>query len=643
MADKPSVISIDPPFSKDLDDAIAVERHPDGGWTVDACIPDVPSLVTVDGAVDRDARARVMTRYGGSFIREPMLPDEIVTALSLSPFRRTAMCWFRLTLADDLSVSEVKIATIRHSTAHRMTYLEADAALADEMHPRHASIAVMWELAMRLHARRRLRTGAAFDPENHLYTTEEGLVAQLSAKESHRTHLLVMEIMILVNEALAIHARDVAVPVIYRNHRPRDASSGLREDVVREMKAAEGMGSAEAAELLRHIASRIGPATFGVEPQGHWGLDVPAYAWFTSPLRRYCDIVNLRALVHGQPDVDAVATASHIDGETRRAKESTSQHHGLRSRAQIARSIRGGDAGALADWDLHTILRSCAENGVIDPMVDIEVRNRVDASRLTGKDIESVFTHGRDVLGEDAVSSVTAWIFADAQRQIVLARDMVVRQRIAAVPALSGGAPDVATAMTEIAGLLGMQIPEGYGETATDDGTAYDRQGDPVIDHPNPKGALLELATARHASVEFTEKGRVGPAHEPRFTVEASWTLGDGRETASASASSVKAASKAAAWEILSRVAGTDAPTPVVQPPANGDGKPAKNVLLEHATRHKGSLSYSPARMTGPPHQPTFTVEAVYRVGDRVMKAVGAGGSRKEAERIASVDIISQI
>lgn len=637
MSAEPVVISIDPPMSRDLDDAIAAIRTSNGGWIVDACVPDVPFLVVPGSAADIEARERVVTRYGGSFIRQGMLPEEAVSALSLSPTKATPMCWFRLELGEGLAVTDVRIRRIQHRTFARMTYLEADGALSDRGHPRHREISSMWELAMALHARRRIRTGAAFDPEHNLYTTEEGLIARLDEKESHRTHLLVMEIMILVNEALAIHARDNGIPVIYRNHRPRDASSGLREDVVREMRAADGLSSEAAAERLRDLASRIGPATFGSRPEGHWGLDVPAYAWFTSPLRRYCDIVNLRALVHGVHDEDADATARAIDAGTRMARESTSLHHGMRSRAQIARTILAGDAIGLAEWDMHTILRACVENDIVDRLVDEEVLRRMDAGKLTGKDMESVYTHGRKTLEEATIDRMTDWLLSDAQRQIVMARDMVMRQRITCIPTLAGGRPDVHAAMVEISAMLGFSLPADQGRPASDD-RLYDKQGDPVIEHPNPKGALLELAAARKALVRFAEKGRVGPSHQPRFTVEAVWSL-DGTEIQSeASASTMKAAERAAAWDMLQKIPPTSAPAP-----EKGGEKPAKSLLLEHASRTKGVVTFSPAVMEGPPHQPTFRVEAQYVLPGRRVNGDGSGGSRKEAERRAAEAILEQL
>jgi ribonuclease R len=633
MGELPVVISIDPPMSRDLDDAIAAVRLPDGGWRVDVCVPDVPALVATGDEVDVAARDRVVTRYGGPFVRASMLPEKTVAALSLSPRRNTPMCWFRIDLGADLAVAEVAVSRIVHRTAARLSYLEADEALADPAARHHAAIASMWELATVLHARRRLRTGAAFDPVRHVYTTEEGVVSHLRAKESHRTHLLVMEIMILANESLAAHARAAGVPVVYRNHRPRDASSGLRADVVREMREIDNMTPEQAAARLGQVAARIGPAGFGVAPEGHWGLDVPCYAWFTSPLRRYCDVVNLRALAHGEVDPDVAATATWLEKRTREIQEERSSDHGLRARAGIARQVGLGHAANLADRDLHTILRACSENAVIDDLVVDELRRRLAAGTVSGKDLESVFTYGRDVLDAPVVASVVAWLAADPQRQRALAHDMVLRQRIARIPSLPQGGEDVHAAMTRIAEIL---------EFAWDQAPAA-AQEEPQVDHPNPKGALLELATARGGRADFSEKGRTGPPHAPRFTISARWTRGEERLEASASASSVKAATRAAAWGLLRELDARQPPTRAPAASAADPSKPAKSRLLEHATASGGTAAFAQPVVTGPPHQPNFEVEAEYRIGDRLLVGRGRGRSRKEAEREAAEEVLRQV
>lgn len=625
----PDVISMDPPQSRDLDDAISVERI-GSRWIVDVCVPDVPSLLGRDGKHDGDARKRVVTRYGGSFIRQGMLPEALVSGLSLTPHRRTPMCWFRLMLGEDLSIEDVQIRRIRHRTAARMTYLEADEALAKPGHDHHQDISTMWDLAMRLHARRRVRTGASFDVERHQYTNEEGLILQMGEMESHRSHLIVMELMILVNEALAGHCHKKGIPVIYRNHRPRDMSSGLRQDVRREMSEVEGLGPEEASERMKALASRIGPASFGVSPEGHWGLDVSAYGYFTSPLRRYCDIVNIRALVHGDMEPDLPETARHIDATTREQKEESAEHHGKASRRHLAAMIARVGRACMEGRDIHTILRACIENGVVAEEVQEEVQGRMDRGALSGKDIEAVFTHGRSLLPAAFLEEMGKWISSDRQRQIVLVRDMVLRQRIVRIPSGEDGRENVSLALREISDKFGMNLSEDWM-----------RHEDEIVEEmiDNPKGALLELAAILGADVDFEETGRVGPSHQPRFTITCLWKA-DGIETEGrGSGSSVKEATRMAAWEVYRKV---EAQRPKMQEKVN-EAKNPKSLLLEVAAGHGGEVVFTTLGTEGPSHKPIFLVSVVYRHNDVAHEARGSGGSRKEAERMAAQNVLAAL
>lgn len=636
----PCVISIDPPMSRDLDDAIAAVRDSDGGWTVDVCIPDVPSVVVPGSPTDVSARRMVTSRYRGSFVKDAMLPEDVVNGLSLSPRRSTPMCWFRIALSRDLVVTGISVSTIRHRTAARLTYLEADEALADPASRWHDRLVPLWDLAVALHASRRMRTGAAFDPDNHFYTDEEGMVSHLRAKESHRTHLLVMEIMIMTNAALAAHCAKAGIPIVYRNHVPQDTSSGFRTAVVNELREIEGLDAFAAAERLKGIGARIGRARFETNPGGHWGLDVPAYAWFTSPLRRYCDVVNLRALVHGVADDALTETAAHVQTVTTDLKDRISADHGQRARRAIAGHVISGHAAVLADWDLHTVLRACSENGVIDDLLVTDLRRRLARGVMSGKDVESVFTFGRDVLDPSVVSEVETWLRNDAQRQTMLARDMVERQRIVRIPTLPGGGDDVHGAMLRIAEILEIEWPDAPPAT-----TDRDAVVDAARDHPNPKGALLELATAKGATVTFDDPVRVGADHAPRFTVVARWRLGETRLDERGSASTVKAAAREASWLLLDTLNDDVRVEPVTETkgPVQNAEKHPKNVLLEYAQAHGGRLTFENAVRKGPDHSPSFSVRATYEHVGREIVGTGSGASRKEAEKAAAREIIERM
>lgn len=622
----PWVATIDPPMSADRDDAIGVTFDELGGWIVDICVPDVPSVIAAGSEDDLNARERLFTRYSGTGINKNMLPDDVVEAMSISADRDQPMGWFRITLTADLLVSDLRVERITHRSAAQLSYLEADEILQDASHPLHDRIDAMWRLACSLHARRRSKTGAIFDEKAFVATTEEGVLEQLEAKESHRTHLVVMEIMILANQVLADHAQKTGLPVIYRNHVPVETGSGFRQDVIKEMNRISGMAPATAADRMIRLAHRIGRAGFGTTPKGHWGLDVEQYAWFTSPLRRYCDIVNLRALLHGEADTDIAETIVHLSAERMRL----GGMHGLRQRSAIARHVARGEVADMQNYDLHTIIRACLEQEVRGPILDQEVRSRLADGNVSGKDIESVFTLGKSVLAEEVPADVITWLAGDAQRQIVLVRDMVMRQRMARVPTTTDGKLDLVEAMRQMSGILGADIP-----------VADELHTTEAPDRSNPKGALLELGTARKATVEFVETARIGPPHDRRFTVEARWTENGQTSRTSASDTTVKTASKGAAFAMLTLLrpnGGDTTPEALTIPTGN-----AKSRMLEIAAARKANVAFRLVETSGPPHNPVFVMEAVYETPGTKITGQGRASSKKEAERLASQDVMEQL
>lgn len=628
----PEVISIDPPTSTDLDDAVAAVRT-DTGWIVDVCIPDVPSIVDPGGRLDRIARERAFTRYGGDFIREAMLPSDVTERLSLSPRGDRPMAWFRIALSHDLQVEGLEIKRISHRTHARLAYLEADQILADEGRELNLRLCALSELAEALHRDRVRKAGAVFDVRQHVYTNEEGLVATLSAKDSHRSHLIVMEMMILTNAALAAHCRTNGIPIIYRNHVPRDSAESLRAAMRLQSDAmADANGSAKRA-YAEQLAARVGTAECGVSPEGHFGLGLSQYAWFTSPLRRYCDIVNLRSLLYGIADPDPASTAAHIDGRMRIERE----HHGAHHRRRIVSHVLAGRRSFLKDYDLHTIVRACAENGVIDDLLIEEMRLRLDEGTVSGKDIESIFTYGREVIGERDVQGVIGWLAADAARMTMFSRDMLGRGRLERLPTVAG-VPDIGATMDRIAELLNFGVEPGAFPAAS--ATAPDERpsrGDAGV---NSKGALLELATAHKARVAFGKASRVGPPHDPEFTVEVTWSLDDRTTTESGSGRSVKEAERVASARLLEQLPSKAAKPVRAKAPISAN---PKSTIMEMAAAEGSVATFVTMATDGPAHRPRFHVRGTYLRNGGEISADGSGPTRKEAERSAAAALIDML
>lgn len=589
-----NAISIDPPGARELDDAIAVRRE-EAGWIVEVLLPDVPSMVRPGTPVDAAARERGLTVYAEDAVRTPMLPRGVVEALSLSPEREGPAVAVTVALSPDLVPVVGGIGRTRARTAARLSYGEADRAIADAGHPHHRDVHPIWDLALRLHADRAAGTGARFDIDEHVFTNEEGRVVTLDERHAHRSNMAVMEIMILVNAALAAHASASGLPILYRNHRYNDMERGDRASAAEALARIEGIGRREAAQRLRRMAHLVGQAEMGTEALGHFGLDLAAYAWFTSPLRRYCDVVNLRALLDGVVDPGIADLAGRLTELHRRQKGLSSDHHARSSRRRLVDLLERGRHDKLDQVDVHTILRAIEEGESSVPTHTVDhLRHRMATDDLSGRDMAALLTASRTHLGDDFAREVAEWVDGNPARILLLA------EHEGRIPA-------------------------------------------PAADAEANSGAKAELQIAAdraRARLTFGDATRTGPPHAPVFDVEARWQAAGDPIVAHGSGRTKRAAENSAAAALARLVPNDPAPSSVARTVLP---KAPKTELLERAAARRAVVTFSDPARTGPDHAPRFEVEAVWKSAAEEIKAVGAGAGKKDAERDASEQILARL
>lgn len=601
----PSTISIDPSGAREIDDAIAVTDLGRSGWRVDVCIPDVPSLVRPGTAEDMSARTDGMTRYfSGGRVRR-MLPPATVEMLSLSPDEDRPAIHVSILVDRRLRATVESVRRLRHRTVAQLSYGEADAGMQDPSHALHGPLRAIWEFALVLHEERAAATGAAFDVSGGTYTDEEGRTVRLGTGMAHPSNMAVMEIMILANSALAAWSRDAGRPILYRNHRLPGFASGDRTAAAEELAEREGLGPATSARRLRGMTHDIGPAEMGTVPLGHHGLDLPAYAWFTSPLRRYCDVVNLRAVLDGETGADLEELARHLTDAHRAEKDRSSEHHAQNARSRVAAIIGTRHEKDLERYDVHTILRSMRENPDFDrPAAMRLLAARMAADALSGRDIATLETDAQALFGDEARDTVRRWISESPARRLLL---------------------------------------DEYRGVATT-GEAGDGR--------NHKGRLQECADAMRARLTFGTASRTGPAHSPVFDVTATWSAGDSQVSARGAGRTVRAAEQEAARDLIGRLGlgaeGAIRRAAATASPTGSSGavtaRTPKSRLMEWAQAHPGSsVVFDPPSSSGPPHDPRFTVRATYEIGGSPVEATGEGRSKKEAEQDASTRILRML
>ncbi len=339
-----ATFTIDPVTARDFDDAVSAQRLPDNAVRVWVHIADVSAHVREGSAVDVEARERATSVYVPGAV-EPMLPDALSgDACSLRPGKDRAAVTVEMEL--ELSSARVRSTAFYRSVIRsdqRLDYDQVDAIFAGRERARAPwgePLAAAREASAAL-ARARLSHGAALTLESEepeFAFDEHGEVSDIKSRVQTESHRLIEHLMIAANEAVARELATREVPCLYRVHeRPRAAaverlieqlaSLGVATPPVPPQlgpsQAAELVGEASRlveAHVLRTIARARGgdagaspaggrqalttlvlralqQAYYSPRNLGHAGLGSACYCHFTSPIRRYPDLVCHRALL----------------------------------------------------------------------------------------------------------------------------------------------------------------------------------------------------------------------------------------------------------------------------------------------------------------------------------------------------------
>lgn len=329
-------VTIDPATARDHDDAVCVEPAPRGRTRLWVAIADVSHFVPEDGALDREARLRGNSVYFPDRAI-PMLPERLSGELcSLRPEVD------RLVLAVELEIDargDVRGAKFHEAVIRSRARLVYDAAAlvmeaeADaDSDPVGMQLRALATLARRLLARRQASGAIDFDlPSAEIVLGDEGHPTDIVEAPRTIAHRAIEEAMLAANRAVAQHLLALEVPALYRVHEPPtpQALADLREllesfgllDLPRgapfgapEIAAAVQQAVGRPEERLVHTTAlrSMRPARYEARCLGHFALAFDAYLHFTSPIRRYADLVVHRALrdvLIGSPEARARAEA----------------------------------------------------------------------------------------------------------------------------------------------------------------------------------------------------------------------------------------------------------------------------------------------------------------------------------------------
>jgi ribonuclease R len=318
-------VTIDGADAKDFDDAISVERAKDrdGGYRVWVHIADVTHYVQPESSLDREARRRGNSVYLPGTVA-PMLPARLSEDVcSLRPGEEKATVTVEMEVTSSGEVK--KSRTYRSVTASdaRLTYDGVDAFLrGEEGVGQPELVRAAYELSRKLRTRAAVRGKLELGGREPEYEMDErGVPVSARVRRSTPARELIEELMVLANEEVAKMLRGKP-GAVYRVHERPDA-----EDMERlaERLAAIGMQVEPTPENLGTISQKaksdavnylilrsIPRAYYSPAPSGHYGLALENYTHFTSPIRRYSDVLVHRVLLGEEPPDDVTEVAGHI-------------------------------------------------------------------------------------------------------------------------------------------------------------------------------------------------------------------------------------------------------------------------------------------------------------------------------------------
>lgn len=353
------LLTIDPADARDRDDAVAAMSDPDpenpGGMILWVAIADVAHYVTPAGALDREARQRGNSTYFPDRV-VPMLPDMLSGDLcSLHEKVDRAVIAVRMRIdAQGNKISHDFHRGLMRSHAS-LSYEQAQAAADGKVDNVTAelvdtAIGPLWDAYVLLKKARGRRQPLELDlPERQIVLGDDGRVKSVNFKERFDAHRLIEEFMVLANVAAAEELIRLKQPLLFRVH---EEPSAEKLDALREVAQASGfvlakgqvlhtshlnrlLSQAEGSEFdeLINISTlrSMAQAYYHPENLGHFGLALKSYAHFTSPIRRYSDLIVHRALISGHGwgddglspwDMEHLAeTATQISNTERRSME----------------------------------------------------------------------------------------------------------------------------------------------------------------------------------------------------------------------------------------------------------------------------------------------------------------------------------
>ncbi len=398
------ILTLDPADAKDHDDAIEAVRIPGGGYRIGVHIADVSHYVPAGSPVDREAALRGNSVYFPERAA-PMLPEALSSGIcSLVEGRDRLTRSVELEIGADGGLRRARVVRAVIASAARLSYAEGARLLSGVQRGAVADAVRTMGAAAALLGRARRRRGAVdLDlPEPRLECDEQGNLTWARYAERTDAHRLVEEFMLLANQAVAERFRRSGAPALHRIHAaPAEARVHRFEDLLgafgeRLRAPSEGLRPVhfarladrsrkrpEALFLMRRMLRAMKPAEYSPRMSGHFALALPDYTHFTSPIRRYPDLVVHRAL--DPPPNDAAGAGPEADlADLARTCSATERAAEAAERTLIERRIARWLRGRLGDVFAARIAET-GRFGLIVELDETPARGLVPLAALSGE------------------------------------------------------------------------------------------------------------------------------------------------------------------------------------------------------------------------------------------------------------------
>lgn len=311
------LITIDPPDAKDFDDAISLSKNADGNWVLGVHIADVSTFIPMDSELDKEAHLRGNSVYlPGKVV--PMLPEILSNGIcSLQPDQKRYVKSAYITYDIKGNVLDREFANSLICSKARLTYTQADKILSghteDFSGPVVALVKDMNDLAKAIEKRRAKSGMIHLDlPETELVLNDDGKVVDANPADDCYPHTIIEMFMVEANEAVATLFDRFNIPFMRRIHpnpepsrikklsryvkicnfkMPRHLDRNAIQDLLDSVK-----GTSYSFAINTHVLRSLQRAEYAPQHVGHFALASTHYCHFTSPIRRYADLMIHRLL-----------------------------------------------------------------------------------------------------------------------------------------------------------------------------------------------------------------------------------------------------------------------------------------------------------------------------------------------------------